>query len=75
MVLNQMRGQEELKASINESLKSVSEQMSHVTNIEKLQEVYMLVSAMPQLIEGSMRNLQNDLQKTTKEMQARKMWI
>ncbi|KAI5381447.1 hypothetical protein KIW84_UN0724, partial [Lathyrus oleraceus] len=65
-----MRGQEELKASINESLKSVSEQMSHVTNIEKLQEVYMLVSAMPQLIEGSMRNLQNDLQKTTKEMQA-----
>lgn len=70
-----MRGQEELKASINESLKSVSEQMSHVTNIEKLQEVYMLVSAMPQLIEGSMRNLQNDLQKTTKEMQARKMWI
>ncbi|KAI5381445.1 hypothetical protein KIW84_UN0724 [Lathyrus oleraceus] len=64
-----MRGQEELKASINESLKSVSEQMSHVTNIEKLQEVYMLVSAMPQLIEGSMRNLQNDLQKTTKEMQ------
>ncbi|KAK2353748.1 putative recombination initiation defect [Trifolium repens] len=64
-----MKGQEEIKASINESLKSLSEQMSHITNIEKLQEVYMLVSAMPQLIEGSLRNLQNDLQNTTKEMQ------
>ncbi|KAL5062059.1 hypothetical protein RYX36_023796 [Vicia faba] len=64
-----MKGQEEIKASINESLKSFSEQMSHVTNIEKLQEAYMLVSAMPQLIEGSLKNLQNDIQNTTKEMQ------
>jgi hypothetical protein len=71
MVFNQMKGQEEIKASINESLKSLSEQMSHITNIEKLQEVYMLVSAMPQLIEGSLRNLQNDLQNTTKEMHVR----
>jgi DNA-binding transcriptional regulator YbjK len=71
MVFNQMKGQEEIKASINESLKSLSEQMSHISNIEKLQEVYMLVSAMPQLIEGSLRNLQNDLQNTTKEMQVR----
>ncbi|XP_058743987.1 putative recombination initiation defects 3 isoform X2 [Vicia villosa] len=64
-----MKGQEELKASINESLKSLSEQMSRVTNIEKLQEVFTLVSTMPQLIEGSLRNLQNDLQNTNKEMQ------
>ncbi|XP_045791607.1 putative recombination initiation defects 3 [Trifolium pratense] len=64
-----MKGQEEIKASINESLKSLSEQMSHITNIEKLQEVYMLVSAMPQQIEGSLRNYQNELQNTTKEMQ------
>lgn len=63
-----MKGQEEIKASINGSLKSLSEQMSHVTDIEKLQEVYMLVSSMSQLIEGSLRNLQNDLQNTTKEM-------
>lgn len=70
-----MKGQEELKASINESLKSFSEQMSCVTNIEKLQEVYTLVSTMPQLIEGSLRNLQNDLQNTNKEMQVRKIWI
>jgi len=74
MVLNQMKGQEEIKASINGSLKSLSEQMSHVTDIEKLQEVYMLVSSMPQLIEGSLRNLQNDLQNTTKEMKARNIW-
>ncbi|RHN39891.1 hypothetical protein MtrunA17_Chr8g0348851 [Medicago truncatula] len=63
-----MKGQEEIKASINGSLKSLSEQMSRVTDIEKLQEVYMLVSSMPQLIEGSLRNLQNNLQNTTKEM-------
>jgi hypothetical protein len=44
MVFNQMKGQEEIKASINESLKSLSEQMSHVTNIGMLHEVYMLVS-------------------------------
>ncbi|XP_073227012.1 putative recombination initiation defects 3 isoform X2 [Cicer arietinum] len=62
------KGQEEIKASINGSLASLSEQMSHVTNIEKLQEVYTMVSAMPQLIESSLRNVQNDLQKTTKEM-------
>lgn len=74
MVLNQMKGQEEIKASINGSLKSLSEQMSRVTDIEKLQEVYMLVSSMPQLIEGSLRNLQNDLQNTTKEMKARNIW-
>jgi hypothetical protein len=74
MVLNQMKGQEEIKASINGSLKSLSEQMSHVTDIEKLQEVYMLVSSMSQLIEGSLRNLQNDLQNTTKEMKVRNIW-
>jgi len=74
MVLNQMKGQEEIKASINGSLKSLSEKMSHVADIEKLQEVYMLVSSMPQLIEGSLRNLQNDLQNTTKEMKARYIW-
>lgn len=74
MVLNQMKGQEEIKASINGSLKSLSEQMSRVTDIEKLQEVYMLVSSMPQLIEGSLRNLQNNLQNTTKEMKARNIW-
>nr|XP_012574171.1 protein PAIR1 [Cicer arietinum] len=67
------KGQEEIKASINGSLASLSEQMSHVTNIEKLQEVYTMVSAMPQLIESSLRNVQNDLQKTTKEMKARKI--
>jgi hypothetical protein len=74
MVLNQMKGQEEIKASINGRVKSWAEQMSHVTDIEKLQEVYMLVSSMSQLIEGSLRNLQNDLQNTTKEMKVRNIW-
>jgi hypothetical protein len=44
MVFNQMKGHDEIEASINVSLKSLSEQMSHVTNIGMLHEVYMLVS-------------------------------
>lgn len=74
MVLNQTKGQEEIKASINGSLKSLSEQMSQVTNKEKLHEVYLMVSAMPKLIEASLRSVQNDNHNTTKEMQARKIW-
>ncbi|RDX86291.1 Protein PAIR1, partial [Mucuna pruriens] len=65
------KGQEEIKASIDGSLKSLSEQMSHVSKKEKLQDVYLAVSALPQLIESSLQNVQNDLRNITKEMQAR----
>lgn len=74
MPFNQTKGQEEIKASINGSLKSLSEQISQVTNKEKLQELYMMVSAMPQQIEASLRSVQNHVCDTTKEMQARKVW-
>jgi len=45
--------------------------MSHVSKKEKLREVYLAVSALPQLIEASLQNVQNDLRNITKEMQAR----
>lgn len=69
---NQTKGQEDIKARIDGSLKSVTEQLSQITNNEKLQEVYLMVSAFPQLIEASLRNVQTYLHNTTKEMQARK---
>ncbi|KAG5021883.1 hypothetical protein JHK82_017765 [Glycine max] len=65
------KGQEEIKAIIERSLKSLAEQMSHVSKKEKLQDVYLAVSALPQLIEASLQNVQNDLRNITKEMQAR----
>ncbi|KAG5036988.1 hypothetical protein JHK86_017828 [Glycine max] len=63
------KGQEEIKAIIERSLKSLAEQMSHVSKKEKLQDVYLAVSALPQLIEASLQNVQNDLRNITKEMQ------
>lgn len=74
LVLNQTKGQEEIKAIIEGSLKSLAEQMSHVSKKEKLQDVYLAVSALPQLIEASLQNVQNDLRNITKEMQARTIW-
>ncbi|XP_027905967.1 protein PAIR1 [Vigna unguiculata] len=63
------KGQEEFKAMIDGNLKSLSEQMSHVSKKEKLQDVYLAVSSLPQLIEASMQNVKNDLCNITKEMQ------
>ncbi|XLS46506.1 hypothetical protein HN51_020864 [Arachis hypogaea] len=63
-------GQEETKARIEESLKSLLERMSKgTTDQEKLQEVYSVVSTLPQLIEASLRSLQIDLHNSTTEMQ------
>ncbi|QCE01995.1 hypothetical protein DEO72_LG8g6 [Vigna unguiculata] len=68
------KGQEEFKAMIDGNLKSLSEQMSHVSKKEKLQDVYLAVSSLPQLIEASMQNVKNDLCNITKEMQASTIW-
>ncbi|XP_061360035.1 putative recombination initiation defects 3 [Gastrolobium bilobum] len=65
-----IKGQEEIKASIEGNLKSLSEHMCKVTSQEKLQEVSSVVSTLPQLIEASLRSLQNELDSSfTKEMQ------
>ncbi|XP_047155084.1 putative recombination initiation defects 3 [Vigna umbellata] len=63
------KGQEEFKARIDGNLKSLSEQMSHVSKKEKLQDVYLAVSPLPRLIEASMQSVKNDLCNITKEMQ------
>ncbi|BAT97949.1 hypothetical protein VIGAN_09154100 [Vigna angularis var. angularis] len=63
------KGQEEFKAMIDGNLKSLSEQMSHVSKKEKLQDVYLAVSPLPRLIEASMQSVKNDLCNITKEMQ------
>ncbi|KHN42196.1 Protein PAIR1 [Glycine soja] len=55
------KGQEEIKAIIEGSLKSLAEQMSHVSKKEKLREVYLAVSALPQLIEASLQNISCNL--------------
>ncbi|OIV89046.1 hypothetical protein TanjilG_31076, partial [Lupinus angustifolius] len=64
------KGQEEIKASIAGSLKSLSE---HMSNQEKLQEVYSAISTLPQLIRKSLQSVQSDLLNTTTEMQARNL--
>ncbi|MED6158826.1 hypothetical protein PIB30_036542 [Stylosanthes scabra] len=72
MILDSTKGQEEIKASIDESLKSILEQMSKATtDQEKLQEMYSVVSTLPQLIEASIQSIQSDLHNSTTEMQAR----
>ncbi|OIW19919.1 hypothetical protein TanjilG_28898, partial [Lupinus angustifolius] len=64
------KGQEEIKASTAGSWKFLSE---HMSNQEKLQEVFSAISALPQLIRKSMQSVQSDLLNTTTEMQATKM--
>lgn len=59
---------------IDGNLKSLSEQMSHVSEKEKLQDVYLAVSPLPRLIQASMQSVKNDLCNITKEMQARTIW-
>ncbi|KAJ1408632.1 protein PAIR1-like isoform X1 [Sesbania bispinosa] len=65
-----IKGQEEIKTSIDGNLKLLSEQMCKITSQEKLQEVSSVVSTLPQLIEASLHSLQKELDNTfTKEMQ------
>ncbi|KAI9089914.1 hypothetical protein K1719_028884 [Acacia pycnantha] len=65
------KGQEEIKSDIDRSLKSLSDQVSKVASQDKLQETFLVVSTLPQLIEASLQNLQKELHNNfSKEMQA-----
>ncbi|XP_057756396.1 putative recombination initiation defects 3 [Arachis stenosperma] len=69
-VLNQIKGQEEIKASIDGNLKLLSEQLCKFTSQEKSQEVSLIVSTLPQIIETSFKSLQQEIHaKFTEEMQ------
>ncbi|KAI4355077.1 hypothetical protein L6164_003886 [Bauhinia variegata] len=64
------KGQAEIKESIDENLKSLSDQVNKDTWQEKLQEIFLVVSTLPGLIEASLQKVQNELCNTfTKEMQ------
>ncbi|KAL1360439.1 hypothetical protein AAHE18_04G176900 [Arachis hypogaea] len=66
-----IKGQEEIKASIDGNLKLLSEQLCKFTSQEKSQEVSLIVSTLPQIIETSFKSLQQEIHaKFTEEMQA-----
>ncbi|KAJ7962400.1 Protein PAIR1-like protein [Quillaja saponaria] len=65
-----IKGQEEIKASLDGRLKSLSVQVNRDTCQEKLPEIFMVLSALPQQLEASVLKLQNELHNAfTKEIQ------
>ncbi|KAM7277019.1 hypothetical protein ACFE04_018885 [Oxalis oulophora] len=65
-----IKGQEDIKASVQGGLKSVSDQMSKDTNQDKLQDILLAVSSLSKNIGGSLLKLQNELCSTfVKEIQ------
>ena len=69
-MVNQNRGQEDLKASVAGGFKLISEQLSKDIYQDKLQEIFKVVSALPQQVEASILRLQDKLGNTlSKEVQ------
>ncbi|KAK7837174.1 hypothetical protein CFP56_021653 [Quercus suber] len=70
-MVNQNRGQEDLKASVAGGFKLISDQLSKDIYLDKLQEIFKVVSALPQQVEASILRLQDKLGNTlSKEVQA-----
>ncbi|WCJ22785.1 Protein PAIR1 [Euphorbia peplus] len=66
-----IKGQEDTKLSLEGRLKSISDQLRTETSHDKLQQIFLVLSALPEQIEASLQKLQNDLRITlSKEMQA-----
>nr|XP_011469013.1 PREDICTED: protein PAIR1 [Fragaria vesca subsp. vesca] len=64
------KGQEDLKASLDVGIKSMSEQLSKNENQDKLQEMFLVLSALPEKIEASVLSSQNNIHSSfIKEMQ------
>nr|POE83984.1 protein pair1 [Quercus suber] len=64
------RGQEDLKASVAGGFKLISDQLSKDIYLDKLQEIFKVVSALPQQVEASILRLQDKLGNTlSKEVQ------
>lgn len=67
---NQNKGQEDIKASLDEGLKSISDELNKDLCEDKLQEILSVLSALPGQIEASFLKVQNNFSNTfTKEMQ------
>ena len=56
----QNKGQEDLKASLDVGIKSMSEQLRKNENQDKLQEMFLVLSALPEKIEASLLSSQNN---------------
>ncbi|XP_050236068.1 putative recombination initiation defects 3 isoform X2 [Mercurialis annua] len=66
-----IKGQDDTKVSINGSLISISQQLSKDIFQDKLQQIFLVLSALPHHMEASVLKLQSDLCTTfTKELQA-----
>eukprot|EP00257_Ricinus_communis_P028429 XP_025015843.1 protein PAIR1 [Ricinus communis] len=66
-----IKGQEDTKFTLDGSLKSISERLSKDISQDRLQQIFLVLSAFPQQMEASLLKLQSDLSMTfTKELQA-----
>ncbi|KAL6128714.1 hypothetical protein ACLB2K_072069 [Fragaria x ananassa] len=59
--LMQNKGQEDLKASLDVGIKSMSEELRKNENQDKLQEMFLVLSALPEKIEASLLSSQNNI--------------
>lgn len=73
-MINQNKGQEDMKASIAGGFNLISDQLSKDIYQDKLQGIFKVVSALPKQVEASILRLQDKLGSTlSKEMQVCKM--
>lgn len=67
----QNKGQEEIKANLDNGLKSISDKLSKDPFQDKVQETHSKLSALPERIEAFLLHFQNDIRQTlSKERQA-----
>lgn len=65
------KGQEEIKANLENGLKSISDKLSKDPFQDKVQETHLKLSALPERIEAFLLHFQNDIRQTlSKERQA-----
>ncbi|XP_062086953.1 putative recombination initiation defects 3 [Humulus lupulus] len=66
-----IKGQEDIKASLDLGFKSTSDQVNKHTYQDKFQEIFSVLSTLPQKIEASIQKSQNEFRNSfAKEMQA-----
>lgn len=71
----QNKGQEDLKASLDVGIKSMSEELRKNENQDKLQEMFLVLSALPEKIEASLLSSQNNIHSSfINEMQVCRMY-
>ena len=71
-MVNQNKGQDDIKAIFDGGFKSISEQVRKDTYQDKLQEILLVLSALPEKLETAVLKSQNELCNSfTKEVQVR----